>query len=77
MEIRSVTFYFEGFEIDKNQALKLLKEYADSGEDSEEFLHSCIEDLCYNGMVDIPNKGIVSVVTEVLGIPDDFDFEDV
>lgn len=73
MELKSVTFYFEGYEINKGQALKLLQEYANR-EGCGLTLDDYTEDLRYYGSVDIPDVGVISVVTEMCGIPDEFDF---
>lgn len=77
MELKSTTFYFEGYEIDKKQAIRLLEEYEqeERSEGSNLTLDDYIEDLCYYGKVDIPDKGVVSLVTEAYGLPDEFDFD--
>lgn len=76
MDLRGVTLYFEGYEIDKKQAIKLLEEYSED-EGCGLTLEDYIEDLCYYGRVDIPDKGVISIVTEVYGLPDEFSFSDI
>jgi hypothetical protein len=76
MELKYVTFYFEGFEITKQQVIEVFEEHVKKTGEEELSIDDCIEDLCWNGSVDIPNKGIVSIVTEVFGLPDEFEFDE-
>jgi hypothetical protein len=76
MELKSVTFYFEGFEITKQQVLQLFEKHMENVGHDESSLSDYIEELCNIGSVDIPKAGIVSVVTEVFGLPDEFEFDE-
>jgi hypothetical protein len=75
MELKSVTFYFEGFEITKQQVIEVFEDYV-NGNEEEISIEDCIEDLCCDGSVDVPKQGIVSIVTEVFGLPDEFEFNE-
>jgi hypothetical protein len=65
--LREVKFFMEGFEITKEYAIELLKKYA---EEEETEFEDAVDEISRDGEI-LFNNGILSIVIEVDGCPEE------